>query len=223
MVEAGVELEVAATAAAAAAVAGGGCGGRGCGGGPSKRAAAVAAAAAAGAAAPTPTQESVGVHDRQYRRLIDCGDARVRLQAAAVVALVRMVAAAGQVGMIRAGAADGRRGGGRQVFAVVGGGGVRFQVPGSRLRREAARHRAGYLHFVHAGRVAGRVGGVAEAKAFRLLARRDKAGVTRRESRGKDELARIRSDVRRRCLAQVGGCGRRQGGERQSGQHDITL
>ena len=127
-------------------------------------------------------------------------------QAASAIALVRVVVAAGQVGLSCAGAADGRRGGRRQVVAVVGRGGVRGQVPGHRLRREAARHRAGHLHFVHAGRVAGRVGGVAEAKAFRLLARRGEAGVTRRQ-RSKQRPAlclerRFEFNLRR-CLREV--------------------
>ena len=89
---------------------------------------------------------------------------------------MRMVVAAGQVGVICAGAADGRRGRRRQVVAVVGGGGVLGQVPGRHLRRKAARHGAGHLHFFDARLVARCVGRVADAKAFRLLARRDEAG-----------------------------------------------
>jgi len=69
-------------------------------------------------------------------------------------------------------------------------------VPGRRLRREAARHRASLLHFVDARLVARCVGQAAEAKAFRLLARRDEAGLARRQRRGEDGLARFRSDVR---------------------------
>ena len=109
------------------------------------------------------------------------------VHAAAVIALVRMVVAAGKIGLSCAGTADGLCGGLRQALSVVGGGGVRVQVPGCGLRREAARRLAGHPHSVDARLVARFGGRAAEAKAFRLLARRDEAFLTRRQGRARAE------------------------------------